>query len=137
MRSEGYGMCVCVCACVFDATYSRTTHNKAANKRYQRVQCYTGLIFKMAIFMNPLRSKHKQKSQYVILPHLDRSLPPCTLWKHQKLLKGQVMSQRLHSNYTYEWRYPVGARNDRLSGWFWTIRICLQSHACIISVHVH
>ena len=31
--------------------------------------------------------------------------------KHQKLLKSQVMSQRLHSNATYEYSYLVGARN--------------------------
>ena len=31
--------------------YSATTRNKAAKKRYQRVQCHTGLIFKMAIFV--------------------------------------------------------------------------------------
>ena len=40
---------LCVCVCVSGATYSLTTRNKAANKRYQWVQCYTGLVFKMAI----------------------------------------------------------------------------------------
>ena len=30
-----------------------------------------------------------------------------TLWKHQKLLKGQVVSQRLHSSATYENSYPI------------------------------
>ena len=38
-------------------TYSGTTRNKAAKKRYQRVQCHTGLIFKIAIFVKVLRSK--------------------------------------------------------------------------------
>ena len=28
-------------------TFSATTRNKAAKKRYQRVQCHTGLIYKM------------------------------------------------------------------------------------------
>ena len=36
------GLCVCVCLSV--STYSRTMRNKAARKRYQRVQCHTGLI---------------------------------------------------------------------------------------------
>ena len=34
-------------------TFSATTRNKAAKKRYQRVQC---LILKMAIFVKVLRS---------------------------------------------------------------------------------
>ena len=33
------------------------------------------------------------------------------------------MSQRLHSNATYEYNC---LRNDRLSAWFWTIRMCLH-----------
>ena len=37
--------------------YSGTTRNKAAKRRYQRVQCHTGLIFKIAIFVKVLRSK--------------------------------------------------------------------------------
>ena len=35
----------------------RHLRNKAAKKRFQRVQCHTGLIFKMAIFVKVLRSK--------------------------------------------------------------------------------
>ena len=38
-------------------TFSATTRNKAAKKRYQRVQCHTGLILKRAIFVKVLRSK--------------------------------------------------------------------------------
>ena len=33
---------------------------------------------------------------------------------YHKLLRGQFVSQRLHSNATYEYRCPVEARNDRL-----------------------
>ena len=33
-----------------------TTRNEVAKKQYKRVQCYTGLIFKMAIFQKRLRS---------------------------------------------------------------------------------
>ena len=36
--------------------YSSTTRNKAVKKCYQRVQCHTGLIFKIAIFVKVLRS---------------------------------------------------------------------------------
>ena len=40
---------------------------------------------------------------------------PRPLWKrHQNMSKGQVVSHRLHSNATYEYNYPIGARNDRL-----------------------
>ena len=115
MRSEGYViwstcMCVCVCLCLLFSHYVQ----QGGQKRYQRVQCHTGLIFKRVITVKPLGLKVMAcKSQWV-LPHLDRSLPLCTLWKHQKLLKGQVMSQRLHSNATYKYSYPVGARNGRL-----------------------
>ena len=43
--------------CLSVTTFSATTRNKAAKKRYQRVQYHTGLIFKMAIFVKVLRSK--------------------------------------------------------------------------------
>ena len=43
--------------CLSVTTFSATTRNKAANKRYQRVQYHTGLIYKMAIFVKVLRSK--------------------------------------------------------------------------------
>ena len=48
-------VCVCVCVCVYD--YSRSVGNETAYERYQRVQCHAGLIFKMAIFVQVLRSK--------------------------------------------------------------------------------
>ena len=57
--------------------------------------------------------KQERKSPYSNA-YLDLSLPLCTRWKHQKLLKGQVVIQSLHSNATYEYCYPVGVRNDRL-----------------------
>ena len=43
--------------CLSVTTFSATTRNKAAKKRYQRVQCHIGLILKMAIFVKVLRSK--------------------------------------------------------------------------------
>ena len=43
--------------CLSVTTFSATTRNKAAKKRYQQVQYHTGLIFKMAIFVKVLRSK--------------------------------------------------------------------------------
>ena len=55
MRSEGYGLSVL--PSVSGTPYSDTTRNKAAKKRYQRVQCHTGLIFKIAIFVKVLRSR--------------------------------------------------------------------------------
>ena len=55
----GLSFCLSVCPSVrlSGTTYSGTTRNKAAKKRYQRVQCHTGLIFKIAIFVKVLRSK--------------------------------------------------------------------------------
>ena len=38
---------VCLSVCLSVITFSATMRNKAAKKRYQQVQCYTGLIFKM------------------------------------------------------------------------------------------
>jgi hypothetical protein len=58
MRSEGYGTWfVRPSVRLSVTTFSATTRNKAAKKRYQRVQCHTGLILKMAIFVKVLRSK--------------------------------------------------------------------------------
>ena len=48
---------VCLSVRLSVTMFSATTSNKAANKRYQRVQCHTGLILKMAIFVKVLRSK--------------------------------------------------------------------------------
>ena len=48
---------VCLSVCLSVTTFSATTRNKAAKKRYQRVQYHTGLIFKMAIFVKALRSE--------------------------------------------------------------------------------
>ena len=38
-------------------TFSAATRNETAKKRYQRVQCHTGFILKMAILIKMLRSK--------------------------------------------------------------------------------
>ena len=50
-----YSVCLSVCPSV--TTFSATTRNKQANKRHQRVQCYTGFSLKMVIFLKILRSK--------------------------------------------------------------------------------
>ena len=58
MRSEGYSTwSVIPSVCLSVTAFSATTRNKAAKKRYQRVQYHTGLILKVAIFVNVLRSK--------------------------------------------------------------------------------
>ena len=43
--------------CLSVTKFSATTHNKPAKKRHQRVQRYTGFMFKMAIFVKLLCSK--------------------------------------------------------------------------------
>ena len=43
--------------CLSVTTFSPATRNKTAKKRYQRVQCHTGFIFKMAFLVKMLRSK--------------------------------------------------------------------------------
>ena len=48
---------VCVSVCLSVTTFSATTCNETAKKRYQRVQCHNGFIFKMAILIKMLRSK--------------------------------------------------------------------------------
>ena len=73
MRSEGYRLSV--------TTFSATTRNKAAKKRYQRVQYHTGLIFKMAIFVKSTAFKSygvktKRTSQLLMsVAYLDQILP--------------------------------------------------------------
>ena len=50
--------------------------------------------------------------------------------------KGKVVSQR-HSKATYEYSYPVGARNDQLmSTWLWTICMCFHSSRVHVYIHV-
>ena len=122
MRSEGYGTCLaCVCVCV--RIYSRTTCSKTAKKQYQRVQCHTGLILNNWFLW--IHCVHETQAKKPPLPHLNQSLHFAHGESIKKLLKGQVVSQRLHSNTTYEHNYPVGARNDRLS-----VRIC-ELYTCV------
>ena len=75
MRSEGYStwsvsLSVCLSVRLSVTTFSATTRNKAAKKRYQRVQCHTAMIFKMAIFVKVYTAfksygvKTKRTSQY-------------------------------------------------------------------------
>ena len=121
MCSEGYGswvrVCVCVCVCLLshispleglfvlktDTTYS------AGNEGQKICRFFVKLLRSKVIVWN--KSK---KANMLMMPHLIWSLPLCTLWKHQKLLKGQVVSLRLHLSATYEYSYPVGARNNQL-----------------------
>ena len=49
MRSEGWFLCPSV------TTFSATTRNKQVKKRNQRVQRYTGFIFKKVIFVKVQR----------------------------------------------------------------------------------
>ena len=59
MRSEGYSTwSVCLCVCLSVTTFSATTHNKAAKKRYQRLQYSIG---KMVIFVKVLCSSYGVK----------------------------------------------------------------------------
>ena len=58
-RGFQYSFCHSVrpSVCPSVTTFSATTRNKAAKKRYQRVQCHTGLILKRVVFVKVLRSK--------------------------------------------------------------------------------
>ena len=44
------------------------------------------------------------------------------------------MNQRLHSDATYEYSYPVGARN--VSAWLLTIRMCLHRSRMRIYMYI-
>ena len=54
-RGLQYLVCVSVCVCVCYHIFCHTS-NKPAKKRHQRVQLYTGLILKLAIFVKILRA---------------------------------------------------------------------------------
>ena len=54
---RGLQYLVCVSVCVSVTTFSAATRNETAKKRYQRVQCHTGFILKVAILVKMLRSK--------------------------------------------------------------------------------
>ena len=51
---RGFTWSVCLSVCVSVTTFFATVRNKAAKKRYQRVQRYTGFILKMVIFVKIL-----------------------------------------------------------------------------------
>ena len=68
MRSEGYStwsvsLSVRLSVGLSVTTFSATTCNKAAKKRYQRVQCHTGLICRSTAFKS-YGVKTKRTSQY-------------------------------------------------------------------------
>ena len=52
-------LCVCVClsVCLSVTTFSPTSRNKTAKKRYVWLYRYTSLILKLAIFVKVLHSK--------------------------------------------------------------------------------
>ena len=82
MRSEGYSTwSVSLSVRLSVTTFSATTRNKPAKKRYQRVQCHTGLILKMAIFVKLLHSKvmawkpSEQANMLMSMAYLDQILP--------------------------------------------------------------
>ena len=144
-RGLRYLVCVCVCVCVCVSVclsvclmalilaLRATRRPKSDN---QRVQCHTGLIFKQAIFVTPLGSKLCREKECKSLYANEYCLTSTvlfrfTLWKHQKLLKGQVVSQRPHSNTTYEYSYPVGVRND----WLWPVQYLMWG--CILASSLH
>ena len=63
------GLCVFVCLSV--TTFSPTSRNKTAKKRYVRLHRYTSLILKLAIFVKVLLSKvmawkSQQANKYVL-----------------------------------------------------------------------
>ena len=47
----------CLSVCLSVTTFSAATRNKTANERYERVQCHTGFILKIAFFVKMLRLK--------------------------------------------------------------------------------
>ena len=112
----GLSVCVCVCACVCYYVF-RHYAQQDCQKATPTGSADHWLDFKMDNFRKSTAFKtygvkQEWKSQYeycLTSTHLCR----CTLWKHQKLLRSNV-SQRLHSNATYEYSYPVGLRNYRL-----------------------
>ena len=78
--------------CLSVTTFSATTRNKAAKKRYQRVQCHTGLILKMAIF--------------VLLMSMAQILPVSSTVEAVEVTRRASMWSWLAKNTTYR-RSPV------------------------------
>ena len=74
-----FGLCVRACLYLSVRTYMYSRTNKAAKKRYQQVQCHTGLIFKQVIFVKTTWFKSYDVERPIcILPHLDQALLLCT-----------------------------------------------------------
>ena len=56
-------VCLSVCVCLSVTTFSAATSNKTANKQCCWVQCHTGFILKIAVFVKMLRSKGVKQSE--------------------------------------------------------------------------
>ena len=63
-RVTALGLSFCLSVRLSGTPYSGTTRNKAAKKRYQRVQCHTGLIFRKSTAFKSYGLKTKPTSQY-------------------------------------------------------------------------
>ena len=120
-------VCVCVCVCVFRHLFS---HYAQGGQKSDT----NGFSAILAWFLNKdlcetawLWHEKEHKSQYASEYYLT-STSLCCCAHCESIIKGQVMSRRLHSNATYEYNYPVGARNNWLivSAWSQTIRMYLH-----------
>ena len=136
IRSEGYSTWSVIPSVVLSICPSVDYHvfchyaRQGSPPKYQWFQCYTSRILKNEFHKSTAFKsygvKQEQKSQYAD-EYCLTSTSLCRIghWKHQKLLKGQVVSQWLHWNAFYEHSYTVGARNN----WLWA-RGC-GLHACV------
>ena len=131
MRSEGYGtwsVCVCLCVCLSVRTYSRTTRNKAAKKRHQWVQFHTGLIFKQAIFVKPLRSKVKRSAKANML--MSTASPRPVFAALHTVMASQVTQRSSRESKAAFKRYPriqVSSRSEKRG-------VHLSLYACVYIV---
>ena len=123
-------VCVCVCVCLLplqltlrlfvrrrnDTTYLAGNENQLNCRLFSEnsplLRSARIIVVRIQTASHFAENAHAHCPPKSVLPTAFPAL--CTPWKHPKLLKGHNVSQRLHSNVTYEYSYPVGARNDRL-----------------------
>ena len=125
-------VCVCVCVCVclsaLILALRATRWPKSDTNGFSAILAW--FLNKRSLWnrlVQKLWHEKEHKSQYAS-EYCLTSTDLCCCAHCESIIKGQVVSQRMHSIATYEYNYPVGARNHQLIVSAWSQTICMYLH---------
>ena len=134
--------CVCMCVCVSVSTYSHAMRNKVAKNWYQWVHCYTGLICKQVIFVNPPCSKVMACNTSEKANRLMCAASPRPVFAVLHNVKASEVTQKSHCESKAAFKCYLQillsgeTRNNRLSAWICGLYACVYiAVACTIHRH--